>query len=228
MLDLQPIAVMLDFDGPVCSVFARYSAAAVTRDLVRLASAAGLPRLGDLATDDPLEVVRFASVVGLSNSELEWLDSVLTALEVKAVAVAEPTEGARQLIETLLEEGLPMAIVSNNSEACVRLYWSTHELPDVPVVGRPKGLPHLMKPRPHLLLEACHLLGVAPTRAVMIGDSVTDIEAASAAGAMSIGYANKPGKAARLRSAGASAVVSSIWDAARLLICDQGEADQLR
>ncbi len=43
------------------------------------------------------------------------------------------------------------------------------------------------KPEPHGVLEACRLLGVEPTSAVMIGDSTWDAQAAIAAGADFIG-----------------------------------------
>jgi phosphoglycolate phosphatase len=43
-----------------------------------------------------------------------------------------------------------------------------------------------------------------------VGDSVTDIEAARAAGVRSIGYANKPGKFGQLTAAGADAVVTEM------------------
>jgi len=51
-----------------------------------------------------------------------------------------------------------------------------------------------------------------PGACVLIGDSATDMQAASLAGTDSIGYANKPGKHAHLAEAGAGAgaVVSSV------------------
>jgi phosphoglycolate phosphatase-like HAD superfamily hydrolase len=51
-----------------------------------------------------------------------------------------------------------------------------------------------------------------------VGDSVTDIEAAHAAGTMAVGYTNKPGKAMGLRDAGADAVISSIMSLLTWLI----------
>lgn len=45
---------------------------------------------------------------------------------------------------------------------------------------------------------------------VLVGDTVTDVEAATTAGVRSIGHANKPGKADSLTSAGADAIVTTI------------------
>jgi len=50
----------------------------------------------------------------------------------------------------------------------------------------------------------------APSDAVLIGDSVTDIQAARAAGTAAIAYANKPGKDRALRSFDPDALITSM------------------
>jgi phosphoglycolate phosphatase-like HAD superfamily hydrolase len=54
--------------------------------------------------------------------------------------------------------------------------------------------PNLLKPNPHLLRRAIELLESTSSNCLMIGDSLTDIEAARAAGSPGITYANKPAK----------------------------------
>ncbi|MFV5991036.1 hypothetical protein ACNPQM_00880 [Streptomyces sp. NPDC056231] len=49
----------------------------------------------------------------------------------------------------------------------------------------------------------------------MSRDFLYGFQAAQAAGAMSIGYANKPGKAERLHRAGATAVIEDMADLIR-------------
>lgn len=49
---------------------------------------------------------------------------------------------------------------------------------------------------------------------MLIGDPASDVTAAHAAGVKAIGYANKPGKADQLRSAGADTVIDPIARAA--------------
>ena len=63
-----------------------------------------------------------------------------------------------------------------------------------------------MKPSPYLVERAAQAIGVPPTRCLLIGDQPTDIQAAHAVGAASIGYANKPGKYVDLAAAGADAI----------------------
>jgi phosphoglycolate phosphatase len=67
-----------------------------------------------------------------------------------------------------------------------------------------------MKPSPFLLEQVTGVLRVDPTRTVLIGDQVSDIKAAIAAGAGSIGYANKPGKSEDLATVGANDVVEDM------------------
>jgi beta-phosphoglucomutase-like phosphatase (HAD superfamily) len=73
--------------------------------------------------------------------------------------------------------------------------------------------PTLMKPSPHLVLEALRQLDATRKSAVMIGDSESDIYSARHAGIHSIGYANKPGKNYHLTVAGADAIA---FDMARI------------
>lgn len=68
----------------------------------------------------------------------------------------------------------------------------------------------LLKPSPFLVAEAAGMLAVPPSRCTLVGDSVTDIQASRAAGAMAIGYANKPEKADRFVAAGVDLVVTKI------------------
>ena len=67
-----------------------------------------------------------------------------------------------------------------------------------------------MKPNPYLIEQAAQALGTSPRRCALIGDQTTDVQAARAIGAASIGYANKPAKADDLTAAGADAVIATI------------------
>jgi phosphoglycolate phosphatase len=72
--------------------------------------------------------------------------------------------------------------------------------------------PALLKPSPHLVQQAITGLNAPSAECVLIGDSTTDMQAAALAGTASIGYANKPGKATSLATAGAAAIVGSLAD----------------
>ncbi|MFC5943099.1 HAD hydrolase-like protein [Micromonospora harpali] len=204
--------VLLDFDGPVCSVFARHPASAVARELRRLLADRAVPLPAEiLAEPDPLAVLRFTATLGRP-AVVRLVDEALTRAEVTAARTAEPTPYGREAIGAAHRTGRRVAVVSNNSAECVRAYLSARRLtPYVhPVVGRPEGAPGRMKPDPYPVLAALRGLDAEPADCVLVGDSTTDVEAAHAAGVAAIGYANRPGKRARL--AAADAVVDSMAD----------------
>jgi len=197
-------AVLFDFDGPICSVFAGYPAPQVAADLRRYLeglrpdvawSSAGL-------SDDPMRVLTDTPAWGPDFAVAA--DDKLTELETVAVATARPTEGAAEGMRACRESRRAVAIVSNNSTSAIRRYLDEHsltELVDGAIIGRRHGRPELMKPHPGPIEEALAALNVAPAAAVLIGDSVTDVIAARRAGIMCIGYANKTSKAQLLADA---------------------------
>ncbi|MFG2974677.1 HAD family hydrolase [Streptomyces sp. NPDC048331] len=149
------------------------------------------------------------------------MEAALTAAEVRAVKVAgAPTEGSVQALHAARDTGRHAAVVSNDSAECVREYLALHGLLGIvdEIIGRPILRPDLMKPSPHPLLTAASIFGVTPSRTVLIGDSLTDIEAAQAARARSIGYANKHPKETSPADAGADAVVLGMREIADFLI----------
>jgi beta-phosphoglucomutase-like phosphatase (HAD superfamily) len=74
---------------------------------------------------------------------------------------------------------------------------SVHAATPVPLenpIARTSPDPYLLKPSPHLIEQAVTANNSDPAACTLMGDSVTDIDAAREAGTHSIGYANKPGK----------------------------------
>ncbi|MGX8907431.1 HAD family hydrolase [Streptomyces netropsis] len=212
-------AVLFDFDGPICDVFAGLPAHGVAMDLARAVASLDANLGGKArAMDDPMEILRLAPQGG--ESVLSGIEDALTSAEIAAVKVAgPPITGAVEALEAAHSSGRKIAVVSNNSGDCVREFLTRHGLGHLvhEVIGRAAYRPDLMKPAPHSLLLAAQRLGIAPEWCTLIGDSVTDIEAADAAGAMAIGYANKPGKNLALAEAGADAVVTDMGTVAMAL-----------
>jgi HAD superfamily hydrolase (TIGR01549 family) len=195
--------VLLDFDGPVCSVFANHTAPTIAAELRRVLIDEGVSVPEPLlAETDPLEVIRHTATIqrrGLTRR----IEEALTAAELTAASSAEPTPYAREVIVAAHRTGRRVAIVSNNSAAAVRAYLAARRLAGYvhPVIGRAFADPARMKPSPAPVLAALDELAADPRECVMVGDSTSDIEAAQAAGVIAIGYANKPGKRTRLARA---------------------------
>lgn len=202
-------ALLLDFDGPVCNVFAGIPAATVVNQLCVVLADGGHSDLPAQLTksDDPFEVLAYAASLG--KDEAHYVNAAFTAHELEAIATAEPTPGAHDLIRAWSATGRPLAIVSNNSAIAIRAYLDLHNLEShvAHVSARTSPNPELLKPHPHLLTTALTALGVPAAAAAFLGDSTTDITAAHSAGTMSIGYTNKPGKTSQLITAGADAMI---------------------
>jgi phosphoglycolate phosphatase len=202
-------ALLLDFDGPVCSVFAGLPAHTVVTQLCLVLADGGYgdPPIEIEKSDDPFQVLTYAANLG--DAEARYVNAAFTAYEVEAITTAQPTPGAHDLIRAWSATGRPLAIVSNNSTIAIHTYL---DLPDLRphathVSARTSPNPALLKPHLHLLTTALTALNVPPAAATFLGDSVTDIHAARAAHTMSIGYANKPRKTTELMTAGADTVI---------------------
>ncbi|MFE6868526.1 HAD family hydrolase [Kitasatospora sp. NPDC057692] len=217
---LQPVThVLLDFDGPVCSVFAGLSAPEVARRLRE-----GLLATGEQAPNgaedesDPLALLRL-----ISNARPDLtkdVDTTLAALETEALRLGRPTPGGESVLHACARSGRLVSVVSNNAGAAIETYLSEHGLDGyvAGVFGRAPGDPSSMKPNPRLLFDAMEAADTDPGQCIFIGDATRDVEAGEAAGVPTIGYANKPGKEAKLAAAGAVAIVHSMQQIAETLV----------
>jgi HAD superfamily hydrolase (TIGR01662 family) len=205
--------LLLDFDGPVCSIFAGLPAPTVADQLRKLYPPEQLPdEVKD--TPDPLEV--FIQAGNISPEFAARVEAEMTDLEVTAAATARPTPYVHEVLAGCRESGRTVAVVSNNSARAVNAYLDRHGLIDgvARVVARTSHDPALLKPSPHLLEIAVEKLAADPAATALVGDSLTDIEAAQRAGIASIGYANKPGKQEAMTELQARAVITSMSDLA--------------
>ncbi|MDI5967144.1 HAD family hydrolase [Streptantibioticus silvisoli] len=205
--------VLLDFDGPVCSVFAGLPAAEVARRMAEEFTGPEGPPPGHDLTDP------FAMLLRIAEERPELVpaaDDALARLEIEAVTRASPTAGALQFLEAYAGIGTRVWVVSNNAGSAIEQYVDAHQLRSLVAgcFGRSPGRPESMKPSPELLRAALRAARAEPEEALFIGDAVRDVEAAHAAGMTAVGYANKPGKAKTLAAAGAVAVVSAMAELA--------------
>ena len=88
--------------------------------------------------------------------------------------------GVAETLAALAAENRPMACVTNKVEHLARRLLGAIGLPFEVVIGGDSLAER--KPHPLPLLEACRRLGADPGEALMIGDSITDVDAGRAAG----------------------------------------------
>ncbi|WP_091449952.1 HAD family hydrolase [Actinokineospora iranica] len=189
-------ALLLDFDGPVCSVFAGFPANIVAdqlRDVLIQGGHADLPPSIVLSLD-PFDILFHAAKLG--GDEARYVEAAFTAHEVDAIKYAVPTPNAHEFIRSWHKTSRPVAIVSNNSSTAIEAYCLMHDLSDDVAVISARGFadPTRLKPNPFLLNQALDALAICPGRTVFIGDSKTDIQAGRAAGVRCIGFANSARK----------------------------------
>jgi len=124
------------------------------------------------------------------------------------------------MLNALTNTGRTITVVSNNSAAAVRTFSEAEGLTPYlhGIVARSDPDPSLLKPNPHLLLQAAGDLGAPPASCTLLGDSVTDVEAAHRAGAGSIAFANKPDKRNALLTVRPGAIISSLLDVVTALL----------
>jgi HAD superfamily hydrolase (TIGR01509 family) len=191
-------ALLLDFDGPVCTVYAG-------SDSPRIAREVGAMLGFDIETDDPLDLILHAVEIG---GPVDEVHQVLTGTEIEAVRTATETPGIRQLIDGYPG---PIAIVSNNAAQAIDAWLTAADLRhlvDV-ITGRD---PRRMKPDPWPLNSTVLTLGIPLAHCIFVGDSLSDAQAARRAGVELLALANKPGKRKRFEAAGCPSIIDELTE----------------
>lgn len=158
-------------------------------------------------TTDHLTVLRWAA--DHASDRLADVERACTEVEFECAGTSEPSPEIRGLLAGARDRGIPVAIVSNNSEQAVREFLRRFDWARSiePVLARTIQTAQLMKPHPYLVNAAVRLLRVAPSRCLFIGDAVSDVQAGRAAGVPVVGLAKTPTRGAQLEAAGARAVI---------------------
>jgi phosphoglycolate phosphatase len=131
-------------------------------------------------------------------------------------------ERVPQALRLLTEAGLALACVTNKPrEFTLPLLERVQLAPWFSAVVAGDDVPE-KKPHPALLLAACDRLGVSPSHALMIGDSVNDALAARAAGCpvvlVETGYNEGDSVASLAGQPGVSAILPALFDAAEHIV----------
>jgi phosphoglycolate phosphatase-like HAD superfamily hydrolase len=204
--------VLIDFDGPICSVFGSVTDRQVANALREVV--AGYTRQISepvASAHDPFEVLRFAASIDLEC--LARTEEAFVACEIDAVSTAPETPGMRAALDALVSSGLSVTIVSNNSAAAITSFANHRGLTSkiAGIVGRAPAQPALLKPNPYLLAQAINERKTVPRDTLFIGDSISDIEAGAALDIPVVAYANRPGKRERFAAMHPAAVINSMW-----------------
>ncbi len=220
-------AVLLDLDGVITDTASVHAAATLKGEAFRSFEIAtdyrlyvdGKPRFDGVRDflisrgiqlpegnmNDPPEA---ETVGGLGNRKNDLVNKII---EEKGV---EPYEGSVKLIHQLRRQGFKIAVVTS-SQNCTAVLKAAklEDFFDVQVDGNMIHAQHLAgKPAPDTFLAAAKLLGVEPTRSIVIEDAISGVEAGSAGNfGLVIGVARK-GNAEELQRHGAHMVVNDLGE----------------
>ena len=129
--------------------------------------------------------------------------------------------GIPELLDRLTERQIPMARVSNKPEPATR--WMVERMFDrwhfAAVVGGTDGVP--LKPDPTAVLKIAGDLGIEPSACVYLGDTMTDMQTAVAAGMYPVGALWGFRDRDELLAHGAKALVTEPLDLLALLNSDR-------
>jgi phosphoglycolate phosphatase-like HAD superfamily hydrolase len=224
-------AVLTDFDRTLVWLFEdRRRQWEACQDLLAIRADWGVPAPPgpDPADSDPYDLWADAYrwlVASAPARDAESLNdriaACLAAHEVEAAASVGLLAGVGTTLRRLREQGIPVAVVSNNPTDAVWQALKANQVEGlVPaVLGRePGGDLKRLKPSPAMLRQALSMLDRAPERAVFAGDSVTDMAAAQAAGVPAVGVlGHSRARRSQLTAAGARWVVPGFADLEALL-----------
>jgi HAD superfamily hydrolase (TIGR01509 family) len=122
-----------------------------------------------------------------------------------------PLPGALELLTTLDECRRRWAIATSSRREQVEASVKALALSRRPIIIDGSNVEHA-KPAPDLLLFAARELGVEPSRACYVGDSIWDMQAAAAAGMPAIGVVSGSATGTELAAAGALLTVKDLTE----------------
>jgi len=170
---------------------------------------------GRTSIDIAKEILRARSI---SLTKAEQLSSIKDKLfEECYVVKVRRLPGAKEVLSFLKSRGVKVVIVSSNPRSVITKMLVATDLKEYVdlIIGQDdvsKG-----KPSPEPILKALSYLKARPEDAIMVGDSIYDVQASIKAGVLAIGIATGVSSPIDLLRAGARFVVMDLYELKRLL-----------
>jgi HAD superfamily hydrolase (TIGR01509 family) len=178
-------------------------------------------------TGHPVDIWRIHRAIGMDSAELlkallkDDPDGVGDAAKelhgawYKAEAGRlRPFDGAAELIRSLLRRGVKVVLATSAPEDELQILLDVLGLAEDEVATTSSSDVETAKPEPGIIEAALEKAGVAPDRAVMVGDTIWDVIAAKRAGVATIGL--RSGGVAEEELTGAGAI--EVHDDTRALL----------
>ncbi|MFE1644809.1 HAD family hydrolase [Microbacterium sp. P01] len=177
------------------------------------------------AAGHPVDVWRIHRAIGMDSGKLierlagdaaddisDDVTSEHSRLYEKSSNRLRTIRGARELLSALSERGVTVVLATSAPESELKMLRGLLQVEeDIDVVTSGEDVA-VAKPDPGIVEIALERAGVPADRAVMVGDSVWDVEAARRAGLSCIGVLSGGYGAGELMDAGAVAVYNDVAD----------------
>jgi len=203
--------LLLDFDGPVCTLYADESARLAADRLRAILATHNAEIPAAVATTaDPLAVLAHAAAI--SPELAEQAEAELTRYELSAAATAQPAGYSHDVIASAREGHRTITVVSTCSARAVSAYLdraSLDELADL-VVGRTGDAPDSAAEQ-KLIGRALNAMRADPATCALVADSASLLASARANDVATIAYARTPA-VRNLTSAHAEATITNLAD----------------
>ena len=217
--------LLLDFDGPVCTLYPDRSAAMVARRLLTTIATLSIAIPEPIAkTTDPLAVLSFAATI--SPDLAIRVESELADQEQTAAATATPAGHIHDLITSCRDSSRTVTVISQISAHAVNSYLERNSLADAVDLVLARDRPSPLTSDADLIESAFAHLNTTPTACALVTASAIALKAARQARVHAIGYARAPDSLEALTAAGADAVIPSLADLV-LRLRTRGPADNL-
>ncbi len=135
-------------------------------------------------------------------------EEAMQRVELIATSAAAPFPGVPEALQSLLDGGMRVGIITRNCRVGVASVMDRHPMPHEVLLTRDDV--ELVKPEPEHLHAALRVLGVPADQALMVGDHPTDIETGRAAGSLSAGVLTAKTTREQFEDAGADFVAESV------------------
>ncbi len=218
MNNMRVKAVIFDLDGTLANFNLDYKA--VRAEVKSYLEKRGVPASALSVKESVFEMLRKTEIfVRNSDKSQKFLDEIrseaLAMTEKYELEAAKSTSlmpGAVETLKALRQMKLKIGLCTINSEKAVNYILNRFGITDYFDSVVPRNKVNQFKPHPEHIETALNALGASASDAVIVGDSVTDMQSAKELQAVAVGLPTGVSTLEQLMRNGASYIATSITD----------------
>ena len=214
----RPSIIVFDLDGTLIEF--RLELSEAKRRIVEMLVGKGVPA-HLVSPNDSIYVLlqKTEQIMGIESGRdlKKSLLKIMKEYEMRAAKQSQPRKGVPQLLHTLKEQGIRLAVATNTHREAALLSLSRVSILSLIEALVTRDDVNNMKPRGDVLKRLLELLNVAPEIVLYVGDSIHDLQAAREAGVAFIGVEGGFNTRYDLEAAGCRTVIREPLELLRYL-----------